>query len=265
MKRISVNDYFNESNRWLKRITGEEKYKRKRDIALISKEYDDTKYYDLLKLNYDSIEDYKQKEFENAGLLQDTLLNISLKDEIFSTKLSIARQIFYSLIKDKIFQYKSLNNCELGCGYGFNLTYFPQYTYGGEFSKNAVKLGKKLGLDIKEFNYYEKKDYKILKNNTTVVTVHSLEQIPDSNIFVENLKSHKDKINYVINFEPSYIHERKNFIGFCRNRYIQLNDYNRNLFTELLSRTDVEVIEYEYDIFGLNPLNSTNLIVWRFK
>jgi hypothetical protein len=46
---------------------------------------------------------------------------------------------------------------------------------------------------------------------------------------------------------------------------MELNDYNRNLISVLRNRIDVEILEYEKDIFGLMPLNTANLIVWKFK
>jgi hypothetical protein len=46
---------------------------------------------------------------------------------------------------------------------------------------------------------------------------------------------------------------------------MEINDYNRNLLTVLKGRNDVEILELDIDIFGLVPLNTTNLIVWKFK
>lgn len=69
----------------------------------------------------------------------------------------------------------------------------------------------------------------------------------------------------MIHFEPTFIAERKYLIGIFRNKYIQLNDYNRNLI-ELLKQSDaIEIIESTIDVFGLNPLNSSNVLVWKFR
>ena len=57
-------------------------------------------------------------------------------------------------------------------------------------------------------------------------------------------------------------------------RRISLNEYlnAKNIWTKRLLHLehfnvhrDIEILEYERDIIGLNPLNPTNLIVWRFK
>lgn len=59
--------------------------------------------------------------------------------------------------------------------------------------------------------------------------------------------------------------QRTNLLGLLRNKYIEMNDYNRNLWTILESRNDIEIIEFDQDVIGINPLNSSNLIVWKFK
>ena len=46
---------------------------------------------------------------------------------------------------------------------------------------------------------------------------------------------------------------------------MELNDYNRNLIYVLKERKNIEILELEIDLFGLVPLNTTNLIVWKFK
>ena len=121
-------------------------------------------------------------------------------------------------------------------------------------------------MPVKMFNYYNTSDYSIIEKNSVVLTVHSLEQIPDARCFVDGLAAHKQNVKGVINFEPSRIEERSSFLGLLRNKYIEINDYNRNLYSVVRSRKDIEVLEYEQDLMGwFNPLNSTNMIVWRFK
>ena len=89
--------------------------------------------------------------------------------------------------------------------------------------------------------------------------------IPDATIIINNLEKQKHKINYVVHFEPSVVPERSTLLGLLRNKYMELNDYNRNLISILKNRSDIEILELEIDIFGLVPLNTTNLIAWKFK
>lgn len=265
MQPLSINTYLNAHNAWTRRILGLEKFHRSRDIKQVENEYNLDKYANLLKYDLATAEEYKVKEFELGGLAMDSTAAFSVQDELFNAPISFIRNLFYSTIKAKVQQYQKGAVCELGCGYGFNLTYLGEGAYGGEYAENAVKLAKKLGQNVVPFNYYESNDYSFIKKDSTILTVHSIEQIPDANVIIENLSKQKDKINIVIHFEPSLVPARTSLLGLFRNRYIELCDYNRNLADVLHSRSDVEIIEYKLDVFGLNPLNSSNLIVWKFK
>ena len=148
----------------------------------------------------------------------------------------------YSIIKEKIENYKSEFFCELGCGYGFNLSLLDGKTYGGEYSENAVEIAKKLGQDVQRFNFYNLADYQMIRENTTIFTIHALEQVPDCSTFVDGMFSQRDKIDYVIHFEPTIIETSTNLIGLCRNKYIEINDYNRNLKQLLFYHSDIDIL-----------------------
>ena len=120
-------------------------------------------------------------------------------------------------------------------------------------------------MDVCEFNYYTENDYDFIKPDSTIFTSHSIEQIPDATVIINHLEKQKSKINYVVHFEPTIVAERTTLLGLLRNKYLELNDYNRNLITVLKGRNDIEILELKTDIFGLVPLNTTNLIVWKFK
>lgn len=265
MNPISINEYLSYNNPWSKRLLGLSAFQKKRDILQVENEYNLDKYAKLIEFNFKTIEEYKLKEFELGGLKTDSIMPISFGDTIFNVQLPLARSLFYNLIKSKIEQYSSINICELGCGYGYNLSYLNGNVYGGEYSANAVKLAIRLGMDVSEFNYYEPESYNLIKPDTTVFTTHSIEQIPDATVIIKSLEKNKNKINYVIHFEPTVAEERSSLFGLMRNKYMELNDYNRNLIEVLKSNSDIEILELEYDVFGLNPLNSSNLIVWKFK
>ena len=265
MKPVSLNDFLNDKNPWTFRLLGKTDFKKNRDIQQIENEYNLDKYAKLLDFDFKTIEEFKIKEFELAGLNQEKELAVSWGEDIFSITLNGARNLYYKMIKEKINQFASENTCELGCGYGFNLSFLGKNAYGGEYSRNAVKVAKRLGMEVCEFNYYNCEDYNFIKPNTTVFTVHSIEQMPDASVIIECLEKQKDKINYVIHFEPTFVEDRHTFFGLLRNQYIELNDYNRNLITVLKKHPSVEILEFEPDVIGLSPLNSTNIIVWKFK
>jgi hypothetical protein len=262
MELSSLNEFLNKENTWTKRLLGDELFQKNRDIQQVEQEYNQDKYKKLLDCNLKSI---KEAKFKQLGDDVKAETYLSLGDEIFKTDVLNSSTIYDSLIKSKVQQYASSYYCELGCGYGYNLSNLEGQVYGGEYSLNAVKIAESFGIDVKPFNYYNLDDYSLIKNDTTVFTVHSIEQIPNADCIMEGLARNRDKINYVVHFEPSYIEERANLIGLLRNKYIEINDYNRNLFSLIRSRTDIEIIEWRRDAIGINPLNSANLMVWRFK
>lgn len=268
MKSISLNQYLSVENPWTRRILGVDTFSKKRDIEQIDREYDRDKYGSLLEFDLDDIELYKLKEFELAGLGEQNSTKISLGEEVFEGNLQLIRDLYYSTISSTIQKYHPQRICELGCGYGYNLSYLryicPE-VYGGEYSRNAVKLGNRLGMDLQVFNYYNLEDYQIIRDRSVILTIHSIEQIPSAASFLSGLEKHRQKIDRVINFEPCFLEARTSLFGLFRNRYMQLNDYNTDLVKLLHEREDIEILEYQPDCIGLNPLNSAHLIVWRFK
>lgn len=263
---LTIDEYLNEDNPWTSRLSGKTEFHKTRNVQQIENEYNLDKYAKLLAFDFKTIEEYKSKEFEQAGLHPVTgEIIISLKDDIFKVTIPKARELFYNLITSTIKKYASENICELGCGYGYNLSYLGKNSYGGDYCKNAVTLAQKIGSNVVEFNYYNEKDYDFIKPNSTIFTTHSIEQIPDASVIINNLEKQKDKINYVVHFEPTLVTERNTPLGLLRNKYIEINDYNRNLIEVLKSRNNIEILDLQIDIFGLVPLNTTNLIVWRFK
>ena len=265
LKPLSANTYLGQKNAWMRRALGLEDFSKQRDISQIEREYNLDKYARLMPHVGLGMEGCKALEFEQGGLKADSPMPISFGDELFEASLHTARTLFYGMIKATVARYASTNTCELGCGYGYNLSYLPGNGYGGEYAQNAVQLGQALGYDVRAFNYYEVADYAFIRPDTTVVTVHSVEQIPDATAILEGLRSQKSNINYVVHFEPTVLEERSSLLGLVRNKYMELNDYNRNLRTLLLAADDIEVLETDLEVFGLNPLNTANLFVWRFK
>ncbi len=265
MTPISINDYLNKENPWTARLLGQTPFHKNRNIQQVENEYNLDKYAKLLDFDFPTIEEYKRKEFEQGGLSMDSQMVISFGENLFQTSVANTRNHYYHLIKRKVDQYRSTNLCELGCGYGYNLSLFDDNISGGEYSKNAVQLGQKLDFDVNEFNYYNENDYDFILPYTTVFTVHSIEQIPDATVIINNLEKQKSKIEYVVHFEPTVVAERNSLLGLMRNKYMELNDYNRNLISVLKQHPNIEIVEMQTDIFGLMPLNSSNLIVWKFK
>jgi hypothetical protein len=166
---------------------------------------------------------------------------------------------------------------ELGCGFGHILwmlrSAFPGKQYrGGDYAESAVALGQKLyratpEISVQKFDFYAP-DYEIIENAkgpVVVVTSQALEQIPTSAQVVETLAKYKSKISRVFHLEPAYALYDDTLLGLMRRRYIELNDYNRDLVSTLQSRSDVELLRLEANAIGWNPFNSLAMVEWRFR
>lgn len=260
---IEINNYLNSSNIWTNRLLGFEFFEKNRTVDEVNYEYDICKYLPLLNSSLSDINKCKKLEFKMGGI-KDKIF-ISKNNKIYYTNFHNTIQDYYNNLTNIIKRYTVNTLCELGCGYGYNLSLYSGKVCGGEYSKNAIKLGQRFGYDIKYFNYYDASTYDVIKPHSTILTSHSLEQIPDAQIFIKNIMKYIDNIDYIIHLEPTYINTRSDLLGLCRNKYIELNDYNKNIVTCIQNVNDSDIVEYHEDVFSLNPLNATNLIVWKIN
>jgi len=71
----------------------------------------------------------------------------------------------------------------------------------------------------------------------------------------------------VVHVEPCYEHfSTDTLLGMLRRRYVELNDYNRNLLTALrtLERAGkARIVEERPAVFGRNPLFPVSVLVWK--
>jgi hypothetical protein len=98
-----------------------------------------------------------------------------------------------------------------------------------------------------------------------VLTCHALEQLPDARCVIAALERVRERILRVVHVEPLFRPSRHNLIGMLRNRYAELNDYNRNLLEVVESHPEIEIQKLETDVFGNNPLNPSSVLVWQFR
>jgi hypothetical protein len=83
--------------------------------------------------------------------------------------------------------------------------------------------------------------------------------------FVETFRLLKPQL--VVHFEPCYEHcDVDTLIGALRRRYIEVNDYNRNLVSLLhshVARGDLRILEETPAAMGVNPLLPVSVIAWQ--
>jgi SAM-dependent methyltransferase len=268
MKEISL-DELPRWSPWPKRLLSLETWSVPlRDSKKIETEYNVDKYGALLRRFGDtrsSAEVVRQAQFD---LGDNGQLCVSKGLRLYTCRINAARKMERALVLDALRTHAA--NCqsivELGCGYGFNLSlvrsqYPEKQVCGGDFSDNAVTLGKHLGMDVRHFDFYSESSYDFLSrlpHPILVFTCHAIEQIPDATLVVKNLRRFSTTVARVVHLEPSYELQGDSLLGMMRRRYIEVNDYNRNLVS--LVRSFSATIEQ--DILGINPLNPTSRIEW---
>lgn len=169
---------------------------------------------------------------------------------------------------------------ELGAGYGsilLNLAQRPVFEtarlIAGEYTQSGVDLIKTLaqsqGLSIEagRCDFISPGITSLsIPQQAVIYTSYATPYIPflpDS--FVANLVRFKPKA--VIHFEPCYEHYQGNqLVDMLRRRYIELNDYNRNLVDLLRSHEQkgyIQIMAEERVVFGSNALLPVSIIAWR--
>lgn len=268
---------------WPARLIGIEDFAAvTRDLDKIHAEYSDDKWqkcadqfdksggklnaYDLRVIYYDI----------NSEKRRAAIVNGTLVDACNADVMGWYDEVLTSAMADVVKSAKTF--IELGCGMGHMLwvlrRHFPGLAYrGGDFADSAVALASRLykstpDISVEKFNFYAP-DYDLLEKAegpVVVFTSQALEQVPKSAGVVETLSKYKHKIARVFHLEPAYaLYDDGTLMGQLRQRYIELNDYNRDLIPTLKSRKDVEIMRLEPHIVGWNPYNSLVLAEWRFR
>jgi len=177
----------------------------------------------------------------------------SIGDELYLLSKVDFNNIFLSFIEStlkKLLPASAL--VELGCGYGrvilrlrklkeFSSMQFKAAEYTPSGIKLINELAKRQRLDI-ETGYCDFSSAKItnisVPPNAIIFTCSAVHYVPKlKNNFVSAIASFKPKT--VVHFEPCYEHcDNKTLLGLMRRRYIEVNDYNKNLVSLLHKQQD---------------------------
>ena len=284
MKKISLNELAQYKPSWAKRVLGVEEWKTpRRGIQKIDAEYDKDKWKKCLShyehsqrpLTPDEVRYFEHEDF-GAGPPADPSC-VSKGNELFLMSPIKAKESHEEMICEQVGQIIERADVvvEFGCAYGFNLWMlkqaFPGKKYiGGEYSANAVRLAGKLYQDdddiaIEELNFYDT-HYSILdrlESPCVLFTVQAVEQLASAYHLIQTLLHYKDIIKAVVHVEPLYEENGDTTLGLMRQRYAQINDYNRDLLTSLKRRPeDIRIVRSEPDVFSCNPFNPIGITVW---
>jgi hypothetical protein len=183
--------------------------------------------------------------------------------------------VLFGAMADSIGESRSV--VELGSSFGPILgdlaDRFPGRKYlGGEYSENAVTLAGELyadrsDIEVRRLNFYDDA-YEVLEQAegpVTVFTSQAIEQVPSAAHVIAVLAKYREKISSVFHLEPSYELYDDSLLGLMRRRYIELNDYNRDLIGVLRGRSDLRILRVEPEVIGWNPFNALALVHWTFR
>jgi len=168
---------------------------------------------------------------------------------------------------------------ELGAGYGsviLRLARHPLFRrarfFAGDFAASGAKLARRIASSEHIEITVGRCDFTAVPM-TNLVIPHGaviftsmatpyVPRLPPS--FVDQLISFRPRA--VVHVEPCYEHcDARSLLGAMRKRYIEVNDYNRNLVTLLRTfeaQRKIRIVSEEPAVFGANALLSSSVIAW---
>lgn len=204
---------------------------------------------------------------------------VSVGDDLMTLDLDeVDRVMFDSIIEAVGGAAESCRTVvDLGAGFGYLIHRLRQVIgnvrwIGADASAHACRIARRLlgdrdDVSFHRFNYYEPDTYSFLEHAETpvlIVTRHSLEQLPEAGPFFEALGRYRHRVAGAIHFEPVYRPDDETLLGVLRRRYLEAQNYNRDLLDEIARRPDLRLVRDEPSVFGSNPLNPTSIVQWEY-
>jgi hypothetical protein len=256
---------------------------RKRTSAEVSREFDRDKWGALLQryegadgsATLETVEDWA------LGSDEPSLCSVGKRFELQTPRECLRRH--YQVVIDTL-QRLLPASCvvELGAGYGgaalrlaadsrFSGTplYAAEYTRSGR--ELLVRLARAAGVPLQvgqcDLSKAPMCDFEPPSGGIifTCMAAHYIPELADQ--FVEVLNRLRPRA--VAHFEPCYEHfDPLSLMGAMRRRYIEVNDYNRNLVSLLrrhAASDAITILDEQPAVIGVNPLLPISVIVWRCR
>jgi len=282
---ISLNDLPRFSD-WPKRLLSLERFEIKHKTeAEVQREYQDEKWGELL-LRVRSLSKPTPIEIEKA-FNEQTFVDFSTNRLpcYYEGKLCLAsgqqmQDKHLDLYADVLRPYLAGASClvELGAGYGskiFNLAQRNGFSnmplIAGEYTQNGRDLISLLSeasrkpIDVGHCDFRAMNIQNVtIPENALIFTSYAVHYVPElSDDFVSFLAKLKPKA--VVHFEPCYEYYTTDTLNgmMCR-RYMELNDYTRNLVTviEACRRRGEISVRVQKNVLGTNPFLPISVIEW---
>jgi len=266
---------------WPARLLGLDSWKhRKKTAAEVIREFDQEKWGVLLErvrtspvaVNIDDVERWSVEG------VPDSLVSIGDRLELLSPIQ--ARRRYLALIESVLRRYlPAAAVAELGAGYGsviLQLARRPRFAgvplLAGEYAERGCELIRQLsqasGLRIVvghcDLGSRTPVDFAVPEGALlfTSMAVHYVPRLSEG--YVHAIAALRPAA--VVNVEPCYEHcSSSTLTGLLRRRYIEINDYNRNLMSVLRAQQaagTLRIVEEIPAVIGINPLLPVSVVVW---
>lgn len=266
---------------WPARLLGAEKWQPKsKTAAEVAREYEHEKWGPLLQLVRNAgrrmtVQDADKVVFAD---LSPQLCSVGRSFRLLTAAAAHRRHI--DLVATALKRFQPCNALvELGAGYGtiiLRLANLPAFrrtpVMAGEFAPSGVGLIELLARAQKtdivagacDFASSPLVEFQIPKG-AVIYTSMATPCVPMLNgSFIDQLIAAQPKA--VVHVEPCYEHcDADTLLGSMRRRYIEINDYNRNLVTllrEYQKQGALRIVVERPALFGTNPLLCASVIAW---
>ena len=281
LKKIDLNELPHWTP-WIDRLLHPEAWSRpERNIQKIELEYNQDKWLNAYALHKEMGAQLNplQLMMRQDPLPADAERCVYRNGQLLQTNLLENYEYLYGFLRERIAEpMKRVDGIvELGSAFGHNLWALARYFegkkfIGGEYSENAVSLARCLyenqnNITVENFNFYDER-YSIfnnIDNKAIVLTSIAIEQCPSAKPFINGLAGCKEKIASVVNLEPTYEALGDATYDLICKRYIEVNDYNRDLLSSLREREDVDIISFSFGVHSFNPILPLSFVHWRFR
>lgn len=253
---------------------------RKKNHEQIDREYNEDKWGHLLNLANDSVDKITLKEimeWEYGECLDGIVWHENLK---FMNYLELHAE-YLRIIIERLLKYNKANTIiEFGAGYGSiilniakNVLFKSSKIIAGEITPNGKKLMRSIcsvenlhDIEIVHCDLSSKDIANILiPKDSIIFTSFAACCVPKfSYSFIERIINFCPKV--VIHFEPIYeFCNEDDLLGLMRKKYIEMNDYNKNLYSIIEKGYidgKLDILNIEKNLIGANPFLVASIVEW---
>ena len=261
---------------WQQRIKNEAELNREFELELYARAL--VEFKSILQRNPKiEYEEYIQSEY--LARLSNSLCLINGRLELLSPEEQ--HKSYLDLIMRELEPYRKAKAfVDMGCGAGRIILSLArngflkskqllaaEYTSSGQTLTRLLAQCAGVEMQVGHCNFFHKEITNLkIPQGAVIFTSFSAFVIPMlSDDFIKTLCTFKPLA--IVHFEPCYeMLDTSTMLGLLGRRYVELNDYNRNILSLLQKHAKtktIEVLTAKSNLFGQNPLCPCSVLAWR--